>query len=938
MKKKVLIFLVMAGIIAVSVAGQASTRQEILLNGDWKFKNLVLTPRKVAVAENIDAPEAELLEGKWATPWGPPKTSKENARDNILSTEWVIKPSNSNWISYKELTVTDWSNYKALEFWCYSPKKLSGTFGCRVNIKIESKWPNYTWVDISLDWQGWKKIRLEFDKAITNEEVKKAGWKEVIGFDFFTGGMRDGKNPLSRYVSKDQPGHLYLSGMKLITREFELKEPDVARDGEGLSQKWYRPDYDDSSWSDFAIPFAGGDRKVNEIDWLRRDFTLPAVFKNRRILLRFEKLPYVSWIWVNGQPVHGKYPVDPKYGSTAAFQGYPAGFDYDITGLIKCDMKNTIAIRLFPWGGCLGYLQSSIDSIRVKAVPEVYLEEPLIRTTPEASKVSVNVRVVNSSKRGFAGRIDYLIQKKNAAKGSQRGTALTSVTVPAGSERELTFDLTFRGKPELWSPETPNLYSLELDLISVDQIVDALSSQFGFRTFEIRGRRFYLNSSPVFLRGTSYCVAFPWSPFDPKRFKKMKSLNCNFLRLDAKTPTNDQLALADKAGMMILLDPISGHIPIKAGPETTEEFYRICEREIPRWFRQFYNHPSVVMWCLLGEPFYSPVKFLNRLYDAAKKTDPYRPIMTGSGGPHVNFHSVNVKVADYETYKTDIISVHDYAGWYAHALVGIRDILARCEAIHPDKPLLCTENTGHYLYDEMTYRDIYRIQSTPNFASNWQRCTLTTKVIKEAVQSKNMTEVNRVLWNRKYLALKTMVEIQRMNKGRMAGALVYTDIMGIIDRLSKKEFSLSRKFLNTFKNVMAPLFTCAGFWKLNHFTGDSYEFPLYVINDSLKTMKDARVTVVVISSSGKTLQEKTYRFGNLIPDQNRQTVAVIKIGEWPTGDYSLQLTLHSGRDNKPILVNNYNFRVMSRSLLTRPISSSRRVSLLDAPDGDTKRC
>ena len=77
-----------------------------------------------------------------------------------------------------------------------------------------------------------------------------------------------------------------------------------------------------------------------------------------------------------------------------------------------------------------------------------------------------------------------------------------AVITPSGKAVTLTFSDV---SPRLWSPDDPQLYTFEVDLNAGNRTVDALSVVSGFRTFEARGNRLYLNGRPYVLRGANHC-------------------------------------------------------------------------------------------------------------------------------------------------------------------------------------------------------------------------------------------------------------------------------------------------------------------------------------------------------------------------------------------------------------------------------------------------
>ena len=54
-------------------------------------------------------------------------------------------------------------------------------------------------------------------------------------------------------------------------------------------------------------------------------------------------------------------------------------------------------------------------------------------------------------------------------------------------------------KPQLWSPENPKLYQVNISLDNATTITDEI----GFRTIETRDKQILLNGQPIFLKGIS---------------------------------------------------------------------------------------------------------------------------------------------------------------------------------------------------------------------------------------------------------------------------------------------------------------------------------------------------------------------------------------------------------------------------------------------------
>jgi beta-galactosidase len=75
-------------------------------------------------------------------------------------------------------------------------------------------------------------------------------------------------------------------------------------------------------------------------------------------------------------------------------------------------------------------------------------------------------------------------------------TVAGNFEIPAGDSITFTYKLP-NLKPRLWSPESPNLYDLDIQLWNDKLLEDQKQLTIGFREFEARGNRFYLNGTSI---------------------------------------------------------------------------------------------------------------------------------------------------------------------------------------------------------------------------------------------------------------------------------------------------------------------------------------------------------------------------------------------------------------------------------------------------------
>lgn len=147
----------------------------------------------------------------------------------------------------------------------------------------------------------------------------------------------------------------------------------------------------------------------------------------------------------------------------------------------------------------------------------------------------------------------------------------------------------------LWSPEFPNLYSVEVNLRnSKGEIVHTLNQKFGFRTVELRPRDgFYLNDQKVMFKGVNRHSFWPSSGRTMSKelsindVKMMKDMNMNAVRMSHYPPDVHFLEVCDSLGLMVL-DELTGwqdKYDDTVGHRLVKE---LVERDV--------NHPSIMMW------------------------------------------------------------------------------------------------------------------------------------------------------------------------------------------------------------------------------------------------------------------------------------------------------------------------------------------------------
>ncbi len=113
--------------------------------------------------------------------------------------------------------------------------------------------------------------------------------------------------------------------------------------------------------------------------------------------------------------------------------------------------------------------------------------------------------------------------------------------------------------PQLWSCETPYLYTAEISLTSGGKVLDKVSERFGIRTIEFSNEfGFKLNGKKVFLQGIANhhdlgaVGAAAFETAIARQFDVLKSFGFNSVRTSHNPYSEAFLRLADEKGILII--------------------------------------------------------------------------------------------------------------------------------------------------------------------------------------------------------------------------------------------------------------------------------------------------------------------------------------------------------------------------------------------------
>jgi len=379
--------------------------------------------------------------------------------------------------------------------------------------------------------------------------------------------------------------------------------------------------------------------KDNEL-WYRRTFTVPSAWKNKKVILHFGAVDWKTEVYLN----------NIKIGSHTG--GYTP-FCFDITPFLNKG-EQTLVLRV--WDPTdkgfqpRGKQVSKPEGIMYTAVTGIWQTvwiEPVeathivaLKTVSDIDKqtVSVNVETIGGSQFDYA---EVTLTDKGKTLATQKSVV--------GEKIEL-----YVPDAQLWSPDSPYLYDLEVKLFSNGRQADKVKSYCAMRKIsykrDSRGIvRLQLNNKNLFQFGPLDQGWWPdglyTAPTDEALafdIEKTKEMGFNMIRKHVKVEPARWYYHCDRLGILVWQDMPSGG---ETGPGwqpheyfSGKEIVRTAESEenFKREWRDIidllYSNPSVVVWVPFNESwgqFKTP-----EIVAWTKQYDPSRLVNPASGGNH----------------------------------------------------------------------------------------------------------------------------------------------------------------------------------------------------------------------------------------------------------------------------------------------------------------
>lgn len=201
-------------------------------------------------------------------------------------------------------------------------------------------------------------------------------------------------------------------------------------------------------------------------------------------------------------------------------------------------------------------------------------------------------------------------------------------------------------KPELWSPEHPNLYKAVFEIVAGEKTLHRDTTNFGLRKFHFdKEKGFFLNGEHVKIIGACmhHDVGALGAAINVRAMERqlqiLKGMGINGIRTSHNPPAPEWLDLCDKMGFLVMDETFDVWTWDKENTPYNYNLYFVQwhERDLSDHIKRDRNHPSVIMWSVgneipeqggAGEDTVGRVITRN-LVNIVKRLDDTRPVTSG---------------------------------------------------------------------------------------------------------------------------------------------------------------------------------------------------------------------------------------------------------------------------------------------------------------------
>ena len=313
------------------------------------------------------------------------------------------------------------------------------------------------------------------------------------------------------------------------------------------------------------------------------EFQVPKEWKNKQVNIVFDGSMTDTRVKING------------ISAGRVHQGSFYRFRYDITELLKFGRENLLEVTVDKHSE-----NESVNEAERRC--DFWIFGGIFRPVFLEAKPKQNIeRIALDPKADGSFQMDVFlnnVKERMEVKAQIKTLKGEPVTAPFSvilNKNQTAAKLhAFAENIQSWTPETPNRYLIDIQLIDYLDVVHEVTEKFGFRTVELReSDGIYVNGEKVMFKGV---CRHSFRPNTGRALNKqnsiedvnlMKDMNMNAVRMSHYPPDDHFLDVCDSLGLFVL-DELAGWQTAydnRAGSILAQEM-----------LYKDMNHPSIVIW------------------------------------------------------------------------------------------------------------------------------------------------------------------------------------------------------------------------------------------------------------------------------------------------------------------------------------------------------
>lgn len=379
-------------------------------------------------------------------------------------------------------------------------------------------------------------------------------------------------------------------------------------------------------WRD-AVP-----SEFNPVASYVKYFTLPEGFRKSGLYISFQGVESGFALWLNGHYVG--YSEDSFTPS-----------DFDLTPYVK-EGENKLAVQVFKWTSSSWcedqdfYRFSGIfRSVYLYTMPKVHVYDLKVQPIVDEAVLNADLLVTMQMRGEGKARLTLTGSRNYSVLEEKEEQIIFSEELPV-SEGEVHFEKEVK-KPDLWSAEIPNLYTLTIECFDQNgERSELVSPRIGFRRFEMKDGIMTLNGKRIVFKGvnrhefSSKTGRAVTREEVLKDIVTMKQNNINAIRTCHYPDASIIYDLCDEYGLYMIAEnnleshgswdaAMHGSVPKDTiVPGDNMDWEPMMLDRVNSCYQRDKNHPAVLIWSVGNESYGGKVIF--DMSEKFRALDPYR--------------------------------------------------------------------------------------------------------------------------------------------------------------------------------------------------------------------------------------------------------------------------------------------------------------------------